>query len=124
MRRRRFLGASAAVLAAPALRLRAETSVAASFLELARDLASRPYRAPEHVLPPPFAGLDYDAYRGIRPIPGRGALIPHGQDYAVDLLPPGLFFPHAVTVEIAGPDGVREVPFSTDLFSFEFGFAV
>ena len=29
-------------------------------------------------MPAPFAGLDYDAYRGIRPIAGRAANLPHG----------------------------------------------
>ena len=31
------------------------------------------------VLPPPFAGLSYDAYRGIRPMPGRAAMLPQGR---------------------------------------------
>ena len=36
---------------------------------------------------------------GIRPIPGRAAMLPLGPDYAVDLLPPGLYFPDAVEID-------------------------
>ncbi|MDG4647782.1 glucan biosynthesis protein [Roseibacterium sp. SDUM158017] len=118
MRRRHFLGSAGALLAAPAFRAAAQTGPL-SLLEAARALAAQPYRAPSTPLPPPFAGLDYDAYRGIRPLPGRAALLPHGPDYAVDLLPPGLFFPDPVRIELSGAEGLREVPFSPGLFSFD-----
>jgi glucans biosynthesis protein len=120
MRRRLFLGAASAALASPALRLSAGSEPTPSpLLREARALAARAFRPSDTVLPPPFARLDYDAYRGIRPIPGRAALLPHGSDYAVDLLPPGLYFPDPVRIELAGPDGIREVPFSPRLFSFD-----
>jgi periplasmic glucans biosynthesis protein len=117
MRRRSLLAGAAALVAAPALRLSAAPE--ASLLDAARRLAAAPFAAPSGILPPPFAGLDYDAYRGIRPLPGQAALLPLGGDFAVDLLPPGLFFPDPVGVEIAGPEGFREVPFSPALFDFD-----
>ena len=90
-----------------------------SLLGRARQIAGRPYQPAPGRLPPPFAGLDYDAYRGIRPRLGQAAKLPVGPEYTVDLLPPGLYFPDPVRIEIADGDGFREVPFSPDLFSFE-----
>jgi len=115
MRRRAFLAGTAALLAAPALRGAGQ----ASLLEEARALAGGPYAAPSGRLPPPFAGLNYDAYRGIRPIPGRAAMLPLGPGYAADLLPPGLYFPDPVRIDLPGEEGLARLPFSPGLFEFE-----
>jgi glucans biosynthesis protein len=117
MRRRGFLAGAAAVAALSGSRLSAQA--APSLLDAARRLASQPYTPTQTPLPPPFAGLDYKAYRGIRPIPGRAAMLPHGPDFAVDLLPPGLFFPDPVRIDRDTGNGPEEVPFSLDLFSFQ-----
>jgi glucans biosynthesis protein len=118
MRRRAFLAGSAALMAAPVMPLGADEP-SGTLLDAARALAGRPYRDTRAPLPAPFAGLDYDAYRGIRPIPGQAAMLPHGASYAVDLLPPGLFFPDPVRIEIEDETGFGERPFSPSLFSFE-----
>lgn len=122
MRRRDLLGgALAAVAMVPALRLKAQGLAAApgeTLLEMARALAARPYIAPSGILPPPFAGLTYDSYRAIRPIPGRAAMLPLGADYAVDLLPPGLFFPDPVAIDLPAGDGFRNLALTPDLFDF------
>jgi glucans biosynthesis protein len=120
MDRRTFLAASAAASLLPALRLSAQTLAPDSLLEAARALAAAPYVPPSGVLPPPFAGLTYDAYRGIRPVAGRAAMLPLGPDYAVDLLPPGLFFPDPVVIDLpAEGGGFAQLPFSPGLFDFE-----
>lgn len=124
MRRRDVLGAAAALLATPVLRSAAEPMAAdpmppASLLDAARALSRRAYTPNTSPLSPPFAGLDYNAYRGIRPLHGRAAMLPHGQDFAVDFLPPGLYFPDPVRIDRVTPDGVSEVAFDTGLFSFE-----
>ncbi len=118
MDRRAFLSATAAALALPREHLWAQPEPA-SLLEVARALAKKPYLAPSDQLPPPFAGLTYDAYRAIRPIPDRAAMLPLGQDYAVDLLPPGLFFPHPVAIELPQGNGFTEQAFTPALFEFE-----
>ncbi len=87
------------MLAAPALRLSAQEA-SGSLLDVARATAARPYVPNTTPLPPPFADLTYDAFRGIRPIAGKAAMLPVGPDYAVDLLPPGLDFPDPVTFEL------------------------
>ncbi|WP_412509430.1 glucan biosynthesis protein, partial [Roseovarius sp. SYSU LYC5161] len=89
-----------------------------ALLDAAREIAGRPFRPDTTPLPPPFAGLDYDAYRGIRPRAGRAANLDVGPGYQADLLPPGLYFPDPVRIEIPDGAGHREIPFSTDLFRF------
>jgi glucans biosynthesis protein len=118
---------AAALLLAPALLLAAPGLSADSptqgfdtdLLEQARTLAGKPYVAPSTALPPPFAGLDYDAYRAIRPAVGRAAMLPLGGDFAVDLLPPGLYFPDPVAIEWPAANGAfRQKEFTPALFDF------
>ncbi|NKX44024.1 glucan biosynthesis protein [Roseicyclus persicicus] len=120
MQRRTFLLGTAALAVLPAIRLAAQPAAPASLIEVARALAAAPYLPPSGQLPPPFAGLTYDAYRGIRPIPGRAAMLPLGDDYALDLLPPGLFFPDPVEIDLPdGGGGFAQLPLTPALFDFE-----
>lgn len=91
----------------------------ASLLDTARALSTAPYMPPTGALPAPFAGLDYNAYRGIRPIAGRAAMLPQGEEFAVDLLPPGLYFTDPVTVERYANGTLQDLPLTPDLFTFE-----
>jgi glucans biosynthesis protein len=85
----------------------------------ARELAARAYQTPPGTLPAPFAGLSYDAYRAIRPIPGRAAMLPLGSGFAADLLPPGLYFPDPVLIELpAAAGGFARKAFTPQLFDF------
>lgn len=129
MKRRAFLLGGAALvaplIAAGAAPIWAETSGAIGdashddLLKAARALAAAPYQAHDAPLPAPFAGLDYDAYRGIRPISGKAANLPLGPGYEVDLLPPGLFFPKPVAIDLPAQEGFRRVALRPDLFTFE-----
>jgi glucans biosynthesis protein len=117
MRRRSFmagLGAAAVFRPDPAAALSPP-----SLLDEARRRASRPYENRSAALPPPFAGLSYDAYRGIRPVPGRSAMLAHGPDFAVDLLPPGLYFPDPVRIDRDMGDGPEAIAFEPGLFDFD-----
>ncbi|MEM6382656.1 MAG: glucan biosynthesis protein G [Pseudomonadota bacterium] len=116
--RRHFIAAmasTAAVHLSPTTG-RSETS---DLLEYARRLGQNAYSPSTSQLQAPFADLDYDAYRGIRPKPGRAAMLPLGERYAFDLLPPGLYFPDPVAIDIMRPSGPEQVAFSPGLFSFE-----
>ncbi|MCL3883233.1 glucan biosynthesis protein [Marivita sp. GX14005] len=115
MRRRGFLAGAAALAALPRT-ARAETP---TLLQEARALAAAPYAQASAPLPPPFAGLSYNAYRGIRPIPGRAAMLPHGARFAVDLLPPGLYFPDPVIIERDTGNGPVTTAFDPALFAFD-----
>jgi glucans biosynthesis protein len=117
MQRRGFMaGLAAATVLRPAI---ATSAPAPSLLEEARRLAGSPYAGQSASLPPPFAGLSYDAYRGIRPIPGRSAMLPHGAGFALDLLPPGLFFPDPVRVDRVTENGPEAIDFAPGLFDFD-----
>lgn len=118
MKRRSFLASSVAALALGSARVSAQTTPQTLLAE-ARALAASVYVTPSSELPPPFDGLSYDAYRGIRPVPGKAAMLPLGPDYAVDLLPPGLYFQHPVEIELPTETGFARLPVSPDLFTFE-----
>ncbi|RBI83728.1 glucan biosynthesis protein G [Rhodosalinus halophilus] len=120
MRRRAFLaGGAAAAALARAGTAGATPSRGTSLVERARRLATHPYARRHPPLPPPFDALTYDSYRAIRPKPGAAAQLQLGPGYAFDLLPPGFYFDTPVTVEIAGPEGLRPLPFSPALFDFD-----
>ena len=88
-------------------------------IAVARAMQARPYQPNTTPLSAPFAGLDYDQFRGIRPIEGKTAVLPHGERFAVDLLPPGLYFPDPVKVDRVTPEGLSEIAFSPGLFDFD-----
>lgn len=116
--RRALLGSSVALLALGPARGFAQVTTS-SLLEAARASARASYVVPSGVLPAPFDDLTYDSYRGIRPIDGRAAKLPQGEDFQVDLLPPGLYFPDPVTVERYRDGSWSTFPLTPDLFQFE-----
>ena len=99
--------------------LSANETAPISLLDQARRLSADPYIPHQGSLPPPFDGLDYNAYRGIRPLPNKAAMLPQGSDFAADLLPPGLYFPDPVKIERRVGDVWEDQPFSPDLFDFD-----
>lgn len=115
--RRTALGLLAAATGA-ALARPVAAGAAEPLIEEARRRVAAPWRGASADLPPPFDGLTYDAYRGIRPKPGAAALLPLGEGWAVDLLPPGLYFPDPVTVELPEAGGFAPRRFSPRLFDF------
>lgn len=119
MNRRAFLASSTALLALSMLPARAAEPSIASLLDYARAVQARPYIPNTTPLSPPFADLDYNAFRGIRPIAGKTAMLPHGSKFAYDLLPPGLYFPDPIAIDQMTSDGLREIAFSPRLFSFQ-----
>ncbi|MGB3405878.1 MAG: glucan biosynthesis protein [Jannaschia sp.] len=116
--RRRDLLVTTAVLAAAAA-LPAMSQPLPGLRDMAKALQQQAYVPNTTPLAPPFAGLDYDAYRGIRPLTGRTSMLPHGARFAVDLLPPGLYFPDPIKVDKITPEGLREIAFSPALFDFD-----
>ncbi len=87
-----------------------------SVVERAKDLSSRPYNPPSAELTGPFADLDYDSYRAIRPrtIP----IGPERHGFAIDLLPPGFIFNEPVRISLTSAEGEQDVPFSAEIFDF------
>ncbi|MFQ6550564.1 glucan biosynthesis protein [Aestuariibius sp. 2305UL40-4] len=119
MNRRCFLLGSTALLASATLPATVQAQSEPSLLDLARAAQLRPYEPNTMPLAPPFADLGYDAFRGVRPLPGKAAMIPHGAKFAFDLLPPGLYFPDPIKFDQVTEGGIREIAFSPKLFSFD-----
>ena len=117
-RRHFFTSATAALLATTARPLQAETPQV-SLVELARAMQAQDYVPNTTPLSAPFADLTYDAFRGIRPRPGQAAMIPHGENFAYDLLPPGLYFPNPIVFDQVTPDGLRVIGLRPMLFTYE-----
>ena len=128
MQRREFFAAAGAGLlgaAAPAAALGQEAAAPATptpgeyafVVAKARELSAAPYEPLALDLTGPFADLDYDRYRGIRPrtIP----IGPERNGFAIDLLPPGFIFKEPVKISLISEAGAQEVPFAPDLFDFD-----
>ena len=109
MKRRDLLISTAALAVTAALPAIGQSTL--SLRDVAKAMQQQPYAPNTTPLAPPFAGLDYNAYRGIRPMQGRTALLPHGDRFAVDLLPPGLYFPDPIKVDKVTPEGLSEIAF-------------
>lgn len=73
-----------------------------ALIEMARAASAQPYQPVNQPLLPPFNGLDYDAFRTLRPLPGLAARIPLGHRFNADLLPPGWLFRDPVAVVLPG----------------------
>lgn len=119
MSRRFMLTGSAAAVALGASASDVWARAMTPLKEVARAIQSRPYKPNNTPLSAPFAGLDYDKFRAIRPIVGKTAVLPHGDRFAVDLLPPGLYFPDPVRVDRVTQAGLSEIAFSPKLFTFD-----
>ena len=86
---------------------------------LAEALAQAPHHPTRMPLHPPFADLDYDRHRGIRPRPGGAGGRPLGGAFLLDLLPPGFFFHDRVRLAEVSEGVATEIGFSPDLFAFD-----
>jgi glucans biosynthesis protein len=112
------MGTALAGMAVTALPAAAQSGLP-SLLEAARALATQEFIAPSGILPAPFEGLTYDSYRAIRPIVGQAALLPQGEGFRLDLLPPGLYFPDPVTVERQLEGQWSDLELDPSLFEFD-----
>ncbi len=81
----------------------------------ARQLAAQPYHAPPTV-PKVLRDLTYDQYRDIH-FRKSHELWPDSR-FHVQFFMPGLFFTHAVKINVIDDNGAHPVPFSTQLFDF------
>ena len=85
---------------------------------IASGIAAKPYKAPVERLPQELRNLDYDALRDIRFKPQealwRGEKLP----FELMFLHLGRVVREPVTIHTIEPGGIREVPFSPDLFDY------
>lgn len=89
----------------------------ADVVERARTLAQDPYRAPQPA-PQFLRDLSYDQYRDIRFRPGASLWRGGKSGFEVMLMAPGSYYGHAVTLHEVDAEGVRQLPFDKDNFSW------
>lgn len=83
----------------------------------AKALAARPYEAPQPI-PKFLQALSFDEYQGIRFNPDRSLWRSSRARFQVMLVPPGLYYTHAVRINVVDGTGVHRIPFQKDDFSF------
>jgi periplasmic glucans biosynthesis protein len=101
--RRDFLAASAlASVAAPELLARAYAQPApfdrAIVRQMARDLAAKPYKAPDDSLPDHLRDIDYDHYRAIRFLPERALWRDEKLPFEAQFFHRGFFYKNRVDI--------------------------
>lgn len=85
---------------------------------MARDLASRPHRAPDTTLPGPLRSLGYDQYRDIRYDPQRALWRDPGLPVQLQAFHRGFLYTSRVDLFEVADGRARPVTYSPDLFSF------
>ena len=88
-------------------------------IDLAREVAAGTFEVQRLDLRAPFADLDYDAYRMIRPRPERRLWYGEQLGFEVDLLPPGMLYHDRVGISVVADGKVLELAFDPDLFHYD-----
>jgi periplasmic glucans biosynthesis protein len=126
LNRRRFLQAAATLplvpshsggLISPA---RADTAAFDRSIvrQLARDAASKPYKAPDTRLPDQFKNLDYDHYRQIRFLPERALWRGEKLPFEVQFFHRGFFYAPRVDIYEVNNGQASKIAYRRDVFSF------
>jgi periplasmic glucans biosynthesis protein len=126
LNRRRFLQAAATLplvpshsggLISPA---RADTAAFDRSIvrQLARDAASKPYKAPDTRLPDQFKNLDYDHYRQIRFLPERALWRGENLPFEVQFFHRGFFYAPRVDIYEVNNGQANKIAYRRDDFSF------
>ncbi|MDN3520134.1 glucan biosynthesis protein [Halomonas ramblicola] len=85
----------------------------------ARQLAAESYQAPESLLPPELAEMDYDQYREIRFEPEASIWKDEGL-FEVQLFHPGFLYDQPVRLNLVdGQGAVRPLPFRRERFRYD-----
>lgn len=86
----------------------------------AKALAQQPYEAPPPI-PKFLQELTFTQYQGIRFKPEKSLWRDSQSRFQVMLVPPGLYYTHAVKINVVDAAGARPLTFQKDYFSFELG---
>ena len=84
--------------------------------EVARKLAAEPFRPPQPI-PEFLTSLTYDDYRDIR-FDTKQSVWRDSGNFQIQLIHPGLYYSHAVKINISENNLVRPLPFSPSVFGF------
>jgi periplasmic glucans biosynthesis protein len=91
----------------------------ATVRNMARQLASQPFKAPDSTLPAPFKDLDFDAYRGIRFNPAKALWRGDRQKFSVQFFHRGYIYHDRVDIFEVSDGKAEPIRYSSDLFSFD-----
>jgi periplasmic glucans biosynthesis protein len=86
--------------------------------QLARDAASKPYKAPDTRLPDQFKNLDYDHYRQIRFLPERALWRGENLPFEVQFFHRGFFYAPRVDIYEVNNGQASKIAYRRDDFSF------
>jgi glucans biosynthesis protein len=86
--------------------------------QMARDAASRPYKAPDTKLPENLKNLDYDHYRQIRFLPERALWRREKLPFEVQFFHRGFFFAPKVDIYAVENGQATKIAYRPDDFSF------
>jgi len=92
---------------------------AATVRNLARDLAQRPWQAPDATLPDELKNLDYQAYRSIRFDPGHALWKGQGLRFTAEFFHRGFLYKEAVKLFEVADGRAAPIRYSPDLFTFD-----
>ncbi|MFC5066441.1 glucan biosynthesis protein [Flaviflagellibacter deserti] len=86
--------------------------------QIARDMASKPYKAPDTGLPDELKDLPYDRYRDLRFVPERAIWRGEGLPFEVQLFHRGFLYSNRVDIFVVAEGQARPLVYSRDLFTF------
>ena len=113
-------GAAGAANAATAPGAPAPSPFAAgNVVEMARQLAKSPFKAPKGALPDPFANLTYEQYVAIHPQPGSALWSGDNVGFALEPLHRGFIFSTPMDIYVVENGTSQKVPY--DRAAFDFG---
>ena len=84
----------------------------------ARDLARQPFQLPEEQVPEFLLKINYTSWRDIRFKPEKALWLKEKLPFTAQFFHPGLFYNRVVAINVVGPSGVKQIPFSPDLFDY------
>lgn len=93
--------------------------VPGNVLDMARQLAKSPFKAPKNTLPDPFANLTYEQYVGIRSKAGSALWSGDNVGFALEPLHRGFIFSTPMDIYIVENGMAQKVPY--DRAAFDFG---
>jgi glucans biosynthesis protein len=87
-------------------------------LDLARQLAKSPFKAPKNTLPDPFANLTYDQYVAIRSKPGSALWNNDNVGFALEPLHRGFIFSTPMDIFVVENGIAQKIPYNSAAFDF------
>ena len=86
--------------------------------QMARDLASKPFKAPDTGLPEHLSDLGYDQYRDLRFVPDKSLWRGAGVPFEIQLFHRGFLYKNRVDIFLVADGRAQPLVYSKDLFTY------